>query len=728
MTGDTVPVGGLPAMPGPFEQEVIDRLRHDRVGTVPARSSDAPTAPKRATRRSGLRGTAPRAAVPMRAAPLTVVTSLLFARALDRDPDLVASLRTGSPVVVVDAPDPLVLSQLRGSWATLLYGEAVRIESVTGSLAPNDAAAADVLLLAVNDLPKPKDRDEAGRALLRILQVARPVLCLSPDAATAFAPEVLRAADHRVALPSLDAPLVATTIRIVTGRRVGKRHLARLAGLDVGPADLAIALRSDRSPADCVARLRRLGAKRTERTGRGRDLSLDQLHGMRPAVEWGRSTLVDVAAWRAGAPWSEVEAGLLLTGPPGTGKTLFAATFAAEGGMPLVVASLGQWQSADSGHLGTTLRAMRRSFDDAKALALGGPGGRRGAVLLVDEIDAFPDRASVRHDHRDYVVQVVNALLELLDGAGGREGVVVVGTTNDASRCDPAMLRPGRLGRLVELGYPDLDERVAMLRVRLGADLPDADLTAVGRLTERATGAAIEELVSRARRIARRADRALRLDDLLAVAGAADADRPPELLHRTAIHEAGHALVAALEIGTDRMVVALQTRDGAAGWLDMTRPDTSAGTRREIEATIRVALAGRAAEEVVLGRVTAGARLDLAWATSLAANLVGSWGLASRLLSFDQQTSAEILADPDLRAEAAGLLDQLYEDVRRVVRERQDTVLRLADRLVVERRLDGEAVARIVDVAALSRARDGDPSVSPAPSVVALSRASRRAP
>ena len=632
-----------------------------------------------------------------RRAPLQVAAALLFARALDAVPGLAVALRTGTPRVIVEVTDPLLLGVLRGIWPVLLFGEHGISESIDRALTPREAERADILALVATELPKPRERDEVERSFLQVLQVPRPVLCLTVDAERALLPIVRQVADHSLVLPGLDPTLVAATIRIVTGRWGKRADRAALATLDTMPADLAIAVRADRTPAACLCDLRRLAAGRADRSGSGRDLRLADLHGMRPAVAWARETLDDLRAWRAGGPWSEVSSGALIVGPPGCGKTLLAAVMAAEEGLPFVTGSLARWQAEDQAHLGTTLRAMRRSFEEAITLARSGPGGRRGAILLIDEADSFPDRARVTHAHRDYVVEVVNAILELLSGAASREGVVVIGTTNDATRCDPALLRPGRLSRLIEVGYPDMDERVAMLRVRLRGDLPEADLAPVARLTERATGAVIEEVVADARRLAREAGRPLALADLLSVVNRAGAGRPPALLRRAAIHEAGHALVAALERGTEHLVVALQDRDGAAGWVDYANEPSQAGTRSEIEGMLRILLAGRAAEIEMLGEPSAGARGDLTAATNLAVAALGCWGLgSSTLVALEQDPAQRLLLDARLHGEVAVLLGAIAEEAADLVYRNGSAVMRIAEALLAERRLDGARVAELL--------------------------------
>lgn len=689
--------------PGPFEREVAARLLRERRACVTGQAErkdhesldqgeddladlDLPPFPGHRTSY----------ATPTTwQAPMQVAAALCFARTVDAVPGLADAFWTGTPRVVLEIEEPLAFAAVRRLWAGLLFEDGGRIEAITRSLSPVEAGAADVLLLTASESIKPREQDEAELAFLQALQVARPILVLATDARTCLPAVALRAADHRLSLAPLDLSIVLTTIYIVTGRRCRAADRARLESVNATPTDLAIAIRADRRPAACVAEMVRLAGRDTARTGLGRDLSLDQLHGMKPAVDWARSTLQDLMAWRAGAPWQTVSSGAVITGPPGCGKTLLAAVMAGEAGLHFIPTSLARWQSEDQAHLGSTLRAMRRTFEEARLRATG--NGRRGSLILLDECDSFPNRAQVVHDHRDYVVEVVNSVLEHLDGAISREGVIVIGTTNDARRCDPALLRPGRLGTLIEIGYPDLDERLQMLRVRLGEELPDADLRPVARLTERTTGAEIEQLVADARRLARRAGRTLEMADLLVVAGRGDADMPAEIQNRIAIHEAGHAVVNVLELGPEGLVVALQTRGSAAGWVEQIGAGRTAGTRADIETRIRILLAGRAAEEVALGGVSAGARQDLVSATSLAANLIGSWGLGQRrLLSLGYDQAADILTEPALQEEAEALLEQLYDQTVALVRDHEAALMRVAKRLLAERRLDGLAVAEML--------------------------------
>ncbi|MCJ2023248.1 AAA family ATPase [Methylobacterium sp. J-067] len=613
--------------------------------------------------------------------PVVTAAGRQLLRTLNGVAGLRQDIDVGGIVVLVDVPDRLTLAAL-------------------DSISFHSLGLHNVRRIIHTDPPKGNsDKERRPKEFLSALRAPAALVCLTPDAGTCLPPAALQAAVHRLTLSPIDAGDLSTVIRAETGQPLSASERAAVAGLSVTAEHLAIAVRPGRLPKAIIADLARLTAP-PKASGRGRDLTLDDLHGARKAVEWCRSTMRDLEGWRAGAPWSTVSNGAVFHGPPGTGKTLGVQAFAASAGIPLVIASLPLWQSLDAGHLGTTLRGMRGSFDEARVKA----AGRRGAILLVDECETFVDRRTVRHDHSDYVIQVTNSFLECLDGAGGREGVIVIGTTNDLGRIDPAILRPGRLGVHIEIGLPDVEERVEMIRVRLAGDLPGADLLPVAWRTERYTGAMIEALVEDARRRARHADRSLTLDDLLTVAGAGDEGVPAEALDRYAVHEAGHALLATLEEPCDDLVVAIQAGDGMAGWVKLGAAARGVWTRTQAETRIRLLLAGRAAEDMLLDSVSSGASHDLAQATKMVVEMVGEWGLGSRgLVAVSLDPATALTTAPLLRREVQETLDRLYAGTRETVRRHAGAVRRIADALVEQRRLDGAQVARLVAEASPSR-------------------------
>ena len=295
----------------------------------------------------------------------------------------------------------------------------------------------------------------------------------------------------------------------------------------------------------------------------------------------------------------------------------------------------------------------------------------------------------------------MNALLEHLDGAAGREGLFFLAASNEISRCDPAMLRSGRLNTLIRIGLPDAAALEAMLRVRLRGDLAEIDLSDLAASATGLSGADIEQLVRAGRARARRAKRPLTLDDLTAALGA---ELPPEpLRRRTAVHEAGHAIAVARLLGPGAVVEAsIFSRPGAHGtmsWRTTTRP----GTLDDLEGDITVLLAGRAAEAVLCGSVSAGAGgptgSDLERATRIAAAAIGAFGLAGphpEVWLAEAERTGAILAHATARAAVAALLGRLHGAATELIRSERDAVERVAQALADRGRVGGDELRRLI--------------------------------
>jgi hypothetical protein len=289
----------------------------------------------------------------------------------------------------------------------------------------------------------------------------------------------------------------------------------------VTPSLLRLCLRQGQAPHEFGERLARAVGASTAKPimpsigPRG----LARVPGLPTDVEgWSRCLARDLSLYKRGnLPWAAMDRGAVLAGPPGTGKSTLARALAEEAGVPLVTGSHAEWQGAKDGHLGSTLAAMRNTFAQARAAA--------PCILLIDEVDSFPNRAQVRHDYKDYMRSVVNALLQELDGPSPREGVVVLGTCNEAELLDPALTRPGRLERVLVLGPPDPDGMEAVLRVHLGGNLRDEPLADLAVMAHGMSGAEAEMAVRTAKRAARVRGAALTKGDLmLAIADARNLD------------------------------------------------------------------------------------------------------------------------------------------------------------------------------------------------------------
>lgn len=255
------------------------------------------------------------------------------------------------------------------------------------------------------------------------------------------------------------------------------------------------ALRRASSAADAIRRLETVSPDASERRPLvERTLRLDELHGYGLAKEWGEQLAKDLEAWRTGQlKWSDVDRGLLLSGPPGVGKTIFARALAGFCGVNFVATSVVQWQA--KGHLGDLLKAMRSDFALAIEMA--------PTILLLDELDSIGNRETFSGEYASYSIQIVNALLEALDGSANRDGLVVIGATNFPDKIDAAVRRPGRLDRHVAIGMPSEADRLAIVGQMLGDDVP-SDIQFLGPATEGMAGADLARMVRDARKLARR--------------------------------------------------------------------------------------------------------------------------------------------------------------------------------------------------------------------------------
>ncbi|WP_413711837.1 AAA family ATPase [Rhizobium sp. Rhizsp82] len=367
-----------------------------------------------------------------------------------------------------------------------------------------------------------------------------------------------------------------------------------------------------------------------------RGFRLDELHGYGPAKEWGVQLASDLEAWRTGKlKWSDVDRGLLLSGPPGVGKTIFARALADYCGVNFLATSVVQWQA--KGHLGDLLKAMRADFSLAIDMA--------PTILLLDELDSIGNRETFSGEYASYSIQVVNALLEALDGSAHRDGLVVIGATNYVDKIDAAVRRPGRLDRHVAIGMPNEADRVAIVTQMLADNTP-SDLHLIGPATEGMVGADLARMVRDAKKLARREDRALGLSDLMS-------ELPPLIpvegvfRRNVAIHEAGHALVGvAVKIGEfDSLSISRQVNPRFAvqsgGQARFFMPALRVRNSQRLLDDICFRLGGIAAERVIVGSHGDGAGIgptsDLAVATDLALQLETRFGMGSRLHHFGSE-------------------------------------------------------------------------------------------
>ena len=623
--------------------------------------------------------------------PWDAVADVMVRRLLALHPGLGQDALAASAATVVEVPGPDWILPIAEAWRVAVLG-------ADGTTADGDDDDIPDEGIPYLEFRRGLPGDERGpghgnRTVVHALGSGIPSIGFCPAPASRFLPSgLVKVSGNTVRMPAVDGAMLAEAVSASTGRQVTvpiPDAVARLVTLE----DLELAIRPDGDPDAYVGRVLALANAGRVSTA----VPLDCLRGMDEAVTWGMELADDLAGLAAGRlAWADVDRGCLLAGPPGTGKTTWATSVAAWCGVPLVVGGLAKWQSAREGHLGHCLAAMRADFDRARSIA--------PCILLIDEADSFGDRSRADPGLRDYHTQVVNCLLEQLDGVAGREGVVVVGACNDPSRIDPAITRSGRLDRTIAVALPDARALAGIVRHHLGADLPDFDLVALAASVAGATGADARRWVRRARRKARRAKRTMIPGDLSGQVRGGPAPKS-EHCRRAAVHEAGHAVIAVLDRpGCLRQVSV--SRSGPVGGVVRAAGFGDVLTGADFRTMLRMLLAGRAAEEALLGDVSSGSgggeRSDLARATMAAVTMLGSMGLGgdgnlawSPPPTFDELGSL-LAARPQFAERVSGLLADTYVDVLSSVQRHRRIVRAVADALVVRETIDGREVERML--------------------------------
>jgi ATP-dependent Zn protease len=281
---------------------------------------------------------------------------------------------------------------------------------------------------------------------------------------------------------------------------------------------------------------------------------------------------------------------------------------------------------------------------------------------------------------------------------------VVLGATNHPELIDPAILRAGRLDRCIAIPLPDQAALAAILRVHLGQELPDADLTRAALHARGATGADCAKWVRGTRRRARGSGRPMLPDDLMAeIRGGAGAC-PVEQRRIPAVHEAGHALLQALEQPGTLQYVSIREDTRSTGRTVVSVPEEDA-SEAWIGLQLRRLLAGRAAEQEVRGQVTGGAggtaESDLARATRLAVNAETALGFSSRPLLWrgfwdGQEVASLVLARPDIAERVETRLAAAFEEARALLRQHRAALDALVTALLEREVLDGAEVEAIL--------------------------------
>ena len=405
--------------------------------------------------------------------------------------------------------------------------------------------------------------------------------------------------------------------------------------------------------------------------------------------------------------------GLLLVGPPGTGKTLLARAVAGEADVQFLSISGSDFVEM---YVGVGASRVRDLFEQAKKMA--------PAIVFIDEIDAVGRKRGTGlgggHDEKE---QTLNQLLVEMDGFGRTEGVIVLAATNRPDILDPALLRPGRFDRQIQVGRPDVKGREEILKVHAkGKKLDDSvDLSVIARSTAGFTGADLSNLLNEAAIMAARDNRpVLNMEDIneammKIVAGPAKHSHVPSRkdLKTTAIHEAGHA-VAMYRLPTHDPVrqISIVPRGSSLGatWY-LPKDDSSNMTRNELYEQIVGLLGGRVAEALFVGDISVGASNDIDRATKLAKNMVARYGMCERLGTVSYLDDGEVFIGRDFQntksysekvagtidEEIKALIDKAYDHCREILQKDAEKLRAVADYLLANESMTGAQFADLME-------------------------------
>ena len=688
---------------------------------------------------------------PLAQRPLMALTLAMLAQALPEASDLARMLRPGAITLMACRPAGLAPELARLVQALIAVehpGVPLALTCAatppgTGTASTSEAKPPEAIrsfwkgVLAGGDMPHLLILGGESQLPRRIARLLPPLLHVGPPDRAAVAAVLDLAVTGTARACATGAAARTCGVRGGIGPRAAGRVLPAAVPSPVPPSDLPsdaalrgleaeawhLALRAP-DPAAWTAELRRLAAGAPAR--RTATLTLDDLSLEDGPVRDAATRLVaDMAGWRAGrVAWSEMTRSLLIHGAPGTGKTWLARAIAGSAGLPLIAASLGDWQAA--GHLGDLLREMRATFARARTAA--------PCVLFLDELDAAGSRGSDDRHASTYRAQVIAGLLEQLDGVLGLEGVLVLAATNDPGAIDPALRRPGRLDRTLALPLPGRSGLHAMLARQLGDALPPEALDDLSRRAIGQSPAEIDAALREARSLARAAGRGITAADIADALGLGP--EAPGLMRRMGVHEAGHAVafhrLRRAGVLAGRITAA---RIGATGGLVAIEEQAGTPTRVGLEARITCRLAGRAAEALVLGAPGTGAGgdagSDLALATGLALQLELSWGLGGGL-TWHANPMARLAADPHLRDRVEAHLQRGHGRATVLLKESRPLLDALAARLEAERVIEGDPFEDPVTAVAItageaSRADGENTSTAPTATTAPTAR-TRTAP
>lgn len=403
--------------------------------------------------------------------------------------------------------------------------------------------------------------------------------------------------------------------------------------------------------------------------------------------------------------------GALLVGPPGTGKTLLARAVAGESHVPFFSIAGSEFVEM---FVGRGAAKVRELFEEAKKNA--------PCIIFIDEIDTIGkkrDSAGIAgNDERE---QTLNQLLSEMDGFDGNIGIVMLAATNRPEILDPALLRPGRFDRQIRVELPTLKDRIEILKVHARSYKmeEDIDYSLIARSTAGASGAQLANILNEAAlRAVRMGQDKVRQEDIqesieVVIAGAQRKQDilSPEEKKRVAYHEIGHALVAALQTGSEPVekITIIPRTSGALGYtMQVPKDEKNLYTREDLINHITTLCGGRAAEEVIFNEVSTGAANDIEKATETARSMITQYGMADEfgMVKF-QDSGSRYMGDTgnmncseETRKEIDDLMVSIVkkaqENARKLISDNREAMKELSEYLLEEETITGKEFMEIL--------------------------------